>query len=198
MKIEEILKMNDVESIHDYVRLLLVENTKLTNISFSIFNYISRDKTRHNMSGVYYEDGFSVATDGFILVGTKSIYPQELEGKIINNLGATLYYNFPNYKRVLPKDSDCNSDTEVNLPIEDITTQYKKYKVAKKEHKNIVNNPHYKFKIGDYYFNIAMLYEKVLPAQKVIQGKAYTAKDKLYLKNDKGEFILLMKIVSLS
>ena len=198
MKIEEILKMNDVESIHDYVRLLLVENTKLTNISFSIFNYISRDKTRHNMSGVYYEDGFSVATDGFILVGTKSIYPQELEGKIINNLGATLYYNFPNYKLVLPKDSDCNSDTEVNLPIEDITTQYKKYKVAKKEHKNIVNNPHYKFKIGDYYFNIAMLYEKVLPAQKVIQGKAYTTKDKLYLKNDKGEFILLMKIVSLS
>ena len=194
MKIEEILKMNDVESIHDYVRLLLVENTKLTNISFSIFNYISRDKTRHNMSGVYYKDGFSVATDGFILVGTKSIYPQEWEGKIINNLGATLYYNFPNYKYVLPKDNECNSDTEVNLPIEDITTQYKKYKVAKKEHKNIVNNPHYKFKIGDYYFNIAMLYEKVLPAQKVIQGKAYTTKDKLFLKNDKGEFILLMKI----
>lgn len=195
MKIEEILKMNDVESIHDYVRLLLVENTKLTNISFSIFNYISRDKTRPNMSGVYYKDGFSVATDGFILVGTKNGYPSEWEGKIINNLGTALDYNFPNYKYVLPKDNDCNSDTEVNLPIEDITTQYKKYKVAKKEHKNIVNNPHYRFKIGDYYFDIAMLYEKVLPAQKVIQGKAYNCKDRLYLKNDNGEFILLMKIV---
>ena len=43
-----------------------------------------------------------------------------------------------------------------------------------------------------------MLYERILPAQKLIQGKAYTTKDKLFLKNDKGEFILLMKIVNLS
>ena len=198
MKIEEILKMNDVESIHDYVRLLIVKNIKLNNVNFSIFNYTSKDKYKPGLSGVYYKDGFSVATDSFILVGVKNGYPAEWEGKIINKLGTALDYNFPNYKYVLPKDSDCNSDSEVNLPIEDINVQYKKYKVAKKEHKNIVNNPHYKFKIGDYYFNIAMLYEKVLPAQKVIQGKAYTAKDRLYLKNDKGEFILLMKIVSLS
>ena len=198
MRIEEILKMNDVESIHNYVRLLLVENIKINNVNFGIFNYVSKDKNRPYMSGVYYKDGFSVATDSFILVGVKNNYPAEWEGKIINNLGTALDYNFPNYKNVLPKDSDCNSDTEVNLSIEDITAQYRKYKVAKKEHKNIVNNPHYKFKIGDYYFNIAMLYEKVLPAQKLIQGKAYTTKDKLFLKNDKGEFILLMKIVNLS
>ena len=194
MKIEEILKMNDVESIHDYIRLLLVENTKLNNVNFSIFNYTGKDKYKTGQSGVYYKEGFSVATDGFILVGVKNGYPAEWEGKIINKLGTALDYNFTNYKPVLPKDSDCNSDTEVNLPIEDITTQYKKYKVAKKEYKNIVNNPHYIFKIGDYYFNIAMLYEKILPAQKVIQGKAYTTKGKLFLKNDKGEFIILMKI----
>ena len=74
MKIEEILKMGDVESIHDYVRLLLVENTKLNNVNFSIFNYVSKDKNRPNMSGVYYKDGFSVATDSFIAVGVKNNY----------------------------------------------------------------------------------------------------------------------------
>lgn len=77
MKIEEILKMNDVESIHDYVRLQLVENTKLNNVNFSIFNYTSKGKYKPNLSGVYYKDGFSVATDSFIAVGVKKGYPAE-------------------------------------------------------------------------------------------------------------------------
>lgn len=70
----------------------------------SIIDFVSKDENRYFMTGVYYENGFAVATDGRVLIKLKTNYPSEYEGKIINpSNGKEIDGQFPNYKKVFPK-----------------------------------------------------------------------------------------------
>lgn len=70
----------------------------------SIIDFVSKDENRYFMTGVYYENGFAVATDGRVLIKLKTNYPSEYEGKIINpSNGKEIDGLFPNYKKVFPK-----------------------------------------------------------------------------------------------
>lgn len=70
----------------------------------SIIDFVSKDENRYFMTGVYYENGFAVATNGRVLIKLKTNYPSEYEGKIINpSNGKEIDGQFPNYKKVFPK-----------------------------------------------------------------------------------------------
>ena len=69
----------------------------------SILDFVSKDKNRRFMQGVFYEDGFAIATDGRVLIKQKTSYPAEYEGKIIDPTnGKEIEGQYPNYKRVFP------------------------------------------------------------------------------------------------
>lgn len=73
----------------------------------SIKDFVCTDPTKYSMTGIYYEDGFAVATNGRILIKQKMDYPAEYEGKIIDpNTGKEIEGKFPAYKKVFPEKED--------------------------------------------------------------------------------------------
>ena len=69
----------------------------------SINDFVSKDQTRYSMTGIYYEKGFAIATDGRMLIKQKKTYPEKWECKIIDpKTGKEIHGQFPNYKRVFP------------------------------------------------------------------------------------------------
>lgn len=69
----------------------------------SISDFVSTDKTRYFMTGIFYEKGFAIATDGRMLIKLKKDYPAEWEGKIIDpNTLKEIEGTFPAYEKVFP------------------------------------------------------------------------------------------------
>ena len=69
----------------------------------SISDFVSTDKNKFFMNGIFYEKGFAVATDGRMLIKLKKDYPSEWEGKIIDpNTGKEIEGQFPSYEKVFP------------------------------------------------------------------------------------------------
>ena len=69
----------------------------------SISDFVSTDKSRLFMNGIFYEKCFAVATDGRMLIKLKKNYPSEWEGKIIDpNTEKEIEGQFPPYERIFP------------------------------------------------------------------------------------------------
>ena len=70
----------------------------------------------HAYSGVHYEDGYAVATNGFVIVAKKESYPSENEGKVITPKGEVIGTKFPKWKMLL-KDFTGN---DISFDIQDM------------------------------------------------------------------------------
>ena len=84
----------------------------------SITDFCSKDENKHFLEGIFYENGFAIATNGKILIKQKTIYPEEYEGKIIDpKTGKEIEGQFPNYKKVFPKKENLidRSDRLANI-----------------------------------------------------------------------------------
>ena len=69
----------------------------------SVSDFTSKDQSRYFMTGIYYEKGFAIATNGKILIKLKKDYPAEWEGKIIDpNTLKVIDGKFPAYEKVFP------------------------------------------------------------------------------------------------
>ena len=81
-------------------------NKKLVDAAvkkISINDFVSKDLARYSMTGIYYENGFAIATNGRMLIKQKKTYPEKWEGKIIDpKTGKEIHAQFPDYKRVFP------------------------------------------------------------------------------------------------
>ena len=69
-------------------------------------DFASKDESRLFMTGVFYEEGFAVATDGRILLKQKADYPKEWEGKIVSLSDGKEIKDceFPKYKIILERE----------------------------------------------------------------------------------------------
>lgn len=70
--------------------------------ALDLYKFVSTDKKRYFMNGVYHEDGFKIATNGSILAMVKSDYEEKLEKVILHKSLIPIEGNYPNYKRVIP------------------------------------------------------------------------------------------------
>jgi|GEM_PF-3834771 len=69
----------------------------------SVSDFVSTDKNRYFMTGIFYEKGFAIATDGRMLIKLKKDYPAAWEGKIIDpNTLKVIEGTFPAYEKVFP------------------------------------------------------------------------------------------------
>lgn len=84
-------------------------------------DFASKDENRLFMTGVFYEEGFAVATDGRVLLKQKADYPKEWEGKVISlsNGKEIEGVEFPKYKRLL--------DFEGSVPRQEIVDDMDKF-----------------------------------------------------------------------
>ena len=81
----------------------------------SIIDFVSKDENRYFMTGVYYENGFAVATNGRVLIKLKTNYPSEYEGKIIAIIHRT---NDNDDKLIIVPDGKNYSDDAIDALIE--------------------------------------------------------------------------------
>lgn len=69
-----------------------------------LLKFASKDPNRYFISGVHYEDGLAVATDGKVLAVERAECPEEWEGKTIGRDLAEVEGQFPNWKKVVPEE----------------------------------------------------------------------------------------------
>ena len=93
---------------HDVVR-------KEPKTKGTIFDFVTKDKTRPAMQGIHHDGGYAIATDGYVMVGRKDKYDAALDGKTINKKGEPITYEengevkdvpYPNWKIAVPQTTE--------------------------------------------------------------------------------------------
>lgn len=84
-------------------------------MKLNLYKYVSTDKTKPALQGVFHEDGYQIATDSMIVVKVKSDYPDTIEKKILDKKGEIINLSYIKFHSVI--DSILNRDSE-SYPLE--------------------------------------------------------------------------------
>lgn len=173
---EEISAEETIKLVENYIRLnLSAKNTKLSKFDF--YKYASTDAHRPVMTGVYFDNGFKVASDAYVLVAIEEEYDKQFEGKIINKKGEVIEGKYPNYKSVIPQT---NEKFEIDLDLDKAKKAIDKSKVNKKMNKFIKEDMH--IKINGIFFK-TYLFELFIVACKQLKNV------KIYDMSEKNQFL---------
>lgn len=76
-----------------------------------LYKYLDKSKLpngeyRRTYSGIYYDDGYAVTTDGRFIFAHKKFYDKKNEGKIIDEIGKEIDGKYPNWRHFLLNESD--------------------------------------------------------------------------------------------
>jgi hypothetical protein len=144
-----------------YSKLINEINEKIANIlrlesptssKFRWYDYAENERKsiRKQMTGIYHEAGYKVASDGHILIAMKEQYPEDYEGKILKKDGSFVDESrkYPNWRNVIPKREITKDKryTDVEIDFEKWKEIYDKYKAEKKlglEWKYVFLNNHF-------------------------------------------------------
>lgn len=153
----------------DLINRFLLSNMGKDRHRLNLYDFVSKDKYRPALTGVFHENGFRVATNSHILVSVKENYPNNYEGKIFNDKFVEIEAQYPKYKSVIP---DKNNMREFPFKLNDVKALYRQYVLDKRADKTVV---------GVIYFdNVAISMELI----KGILDFANTFNvDKLYLSS---------------
>lgn len=102
----------------------------------NIWNWVSKDKLRQNLQGVFYdvEKKVAVATDTHVLIVSDPDYIEPADGvsKTIRKNGEIVEERFPNYERVFPK-----LDFEIEVNVKNVSDMLTKVRSERKLDKNV-------------------------------------------------------------
>lgn len=103
------------------------------------YKYVSSDKARTFMQGVYHKDGYKYATDGKVAIKIKADYPEKFEDKIVSAELTYIDGNFPKVQKVIPEMSDMEEMTDLS-PNQVLVKEFKALKQIFSIHKKISCN----------------------------------------------------------
>lgn len=80
-------------------------------VASDLYKYLDKSKLqngeyRRTYSGIYYDDGYAVTTDGRFIFAHKKFYDKKNEGKIIDEIGKEIDGKYPNWRHFLLNESD--------------------------------------------------------------------------------------------
>jgi hypothetical protein len=107
--IEKALSLTDEPDTKRLLGDFLRANTIAKNEKFDLSKFVKNpkdDTTNISVTGIYHENGFRIATNGYILCVVDNDYPDEYEGKIISLNGEIIEGNFPKWQSILPNDEE--------------------------------------------------------------------------------------------
>lgn len=84
--------------------VLRAEQPDLKSGSYNIYNFVSKDKNRPEVNGVFYDGEYRVASDLFKLIAEKGEWETALQGKIIGRDGSEIEGRYPKWRSILPRD----------------------------------------------------------------------------------------------
>ena len=129
--LNENLTIEGIELLKEKTRQIIrIESRNVSKGKFSWYDYIANDKLRPVMNGVYYDQSYKVASDGHILLAVKEPYDESLEGKIEAKDGSFIEGRYPNWRSVLPYDTEGCRQFEINESlfydkVKDLRAEYK-------------------------------------------------------------------------
>lgn len=158
---------------------------------FDIYKFVGNEPYRPVLTGVYYDNGNVVATDGYILAVIKQDYEATREGQIITSDGHVLEaYKYVNYKGVIPTTDGWSAYNIDFAKVRDIIKRSKAWAKANGYKQNCTNRL---IKIGPAYFSLKYF-------ELLVSGMDYIGVNKLVIKdgttctvcqNDKGTLLLM-------
>lgn len=142
------------------------------------YRYVSYDKARRFMQGVYHKDGYKWATNGTVMVKVKADYPEKFENKIVSKELTYIDGQFPNCSRVIPEMSDMHEITDLS-PNEVILKEFKALKSLFSIHKKISNNwISFRYVLPNHSVILFEVWEKVIHFMECYpDAKLYCHKD---------------------
>lgn len=158
---------------------------------FDIYKFVGNEPYRPVLTGVYYDNGNVVATDGYIIAAIKSDYDKEREGQIITSDGQVLEgYKYPNYKAFIPTTDDYSAYNIDFAKVRDIIKRSKAWAKANGYKQNCTNRL---IKIGPAYYSLKY-FELLTSGMEHIGENKLMIKDErtaALCKNDKGTLMLM-------
>ncbi len=108
--------------------------------SIDVKSFVAKENDRPVMRGVYYKDGYMVASDGHKLIKVKANYPKEYEGKVIDaKTGKVIEGKYPNAIEVLATPL---GDKRTLVPV-DVAELRRDYTLAKELEDGLKGDPDY-------------------------------------------------------
>ena len=106
--VEKALELTDEADIKKLLSDFLRANTIAKNEKFDLSKYVRnpKEETQKSITGIFHENGFRIATNGYILCVVDDDYPAEYEGKIISPKGEIIDETYPKWQYVLPNDKE--------------------------------------------------------------------------------------------
>lgn len=146
-KEDDLNKIRDILA-NDILNIIRVEDAKI-NMRFNLFDYISSDAANKCLHGIYYNDGYKVATDAHILIAIKATYPADYEKKVLMKNGKLIrYYDFPEWKKVA--FADIVYYRSITIDLNKVNDILKEIKIQNK----LSDEPFDKIKIDNIYYRL--------------------------------------------
>lgn len=186
----ENLRSEEREAFSGIVDEIIYSCTPVVRGKFDIYKFASSDPSRGVLSGVFYDKGNVVASDGKLLAAIRQDYPGEREGLVIDKNGCTIEGRYPNYSRVIPETEGWPSYTIDFQKAREIIRRSKAWAKLR----GLKQNCKSRFiKIGPACFMLNKL-ENFLAAMEYIGADGLQIKDgttAAVCKNDKGTLLIM-------
>ena len=187
----ENLRQEEREAFSCIVEEIIYSCTPVVRGKFDIYKFASSDPSRRVLSGVFYDKGNIVASDGTILAIVRHDYPSEREGLVIDKNGCNIdYCRYPNYLRVIPETEGWPSYKIDFQKAREIISQSKTWAKTR----GLKQNCNQRFvKIGPACFMINKI-ENILAAMEHIGADEIRIKDGItaaVCKNDTGTLLIM-------
>jgi hypothetical protein len=155
--------------------------------TLDFYKYVSTDKTRKFMTGVYHKDGYKYATNGCVAIKIKADYPDKFEDKIVSPELTYIDGQFPNIAKVIPDLSDMVELTDVS-PNDVLVKEFKSLKQLFSIHKKIGHWQAFNYVLPNRSKILFETWEKVIHFMEIYPDA------KLYAHKEDGEEKSLMLI----
>ena len=205
MKKESIDKLQTI-----YTKLMQIDETTLAEMitevvraetvitkvgKFSFYDFVSKEKCREVMQGVYHDDGFKVASDGYTLIAIREEYDKDFEGKILAKDGSFTEGRYPKWRRVIPQEDGEVYEIDESKFTEQLAKIRAEYKMQYVKAKRWDSS--WVVKIGGAYYS-AEYVAKVLAAMKYIgiTKVQITERNVLLHKSDDAILILMPRCIT--
>jgi hypothetical protein len=134
--------------------IIRIESETKSKEKFNLWDYAMKDTLNNVLGCIFYDNGYKVATNGFILAVLKEEYDSTLDGRLMKKDG-TFYTDgkYPNWTRVI---QSINGDT-IRIDFSKIMEFERDYKVKKKLNKNLEGI----IKISTHYFRLDLIIKSV-------------------------------------
>lgn len=186
----ENLRPEEREAFGGIIEEIIYSCTPVVRGKFDIYKFTSSGP-RGVLSGVYYDKGNIVASDGEVLAIIRQDYPGEREGLVIDKTGCNIdYCRYPNYLRVIPETEGWPSYRIDFQKAREIIRQSKAWAKARGFKQNCSQRL---VKIGPACFLINKI-ENILAGMEYIGADGLRIKDgttAAVCKNDKGTLLVM-------